>query len=170
MNKMHIFFQTIYCLTEEDGIVNRQFQYRKISTVIETGSSVHLSGSSKTLVQMVEQRFWWEDLLSNKVGCWLWSLGYNSVKGQRSKKQHGRLSVFWTESNCEIVAGGEDGLDNEVNLVFILKALRNHWRIIRVKTVEKCSNLVLFKEGQTVEMFRGYVINSSVTGSYPSHS
>ena len=64
MNKIHIFFQKIYCLTEEDGIVNRQFQYRKISTVIETGSSVHLSGSSKTLVQMLEQRFWWEDLLS----------------------------------------------------------------------------------------------------------
>lgn len=55
MNKIHIFFQTIYFLTGEDGIVNRQFQYRKISTVIETGSSIH-SGSSKTLVQMVEQK------------------------------------------------------------------------------------------------------------------
>ena len=48
MNKIHIFFQKIYCLTEEDGIANRQFQCRKISTMMETGSSVHLSGSSET--------------------------------------------------------------------------------------------------------------------------
>ena len=78
MNKVHIFFQEIYCLTEEDGIVNRQFQYRKIGTGIETGSSVHLSGS-RLWCRCLSRGFGGKIYYLNKVGCWLWSLGYNSV-------------------------------------------------------------------------------------------